>query len=143
MTWPIDDLTTTHLDGAGDDPSQAREELLAAVSKLKEMLGQAVKVGTVVISGTINIPADSYSQLGLLHSTAHRHYSLSVYSDEAEVVQGTTRHNVTDDSVVQGISAYIKRRPYMDSPAMDKDHLVIENRSSSARLVKYEIVVWE
>lgn len=36
--FPIDDLTTINLDDAGDDPSQARAELLAAVLKLKAVI---------------------------------------------------------------------------------------------------------
>jgi len=39
MTAPVDDLTSLHLDAASDDPSQARAELLAAITKLKEVLG--------------------------------------------------------------------------------------------------------
>lgn len=38
MPLPIDNLTTTHLDAATDDPSQARAELLAGIVKIKELI---------------------------------------------------------------------------------------------------------
>lgn len=42
MAWPVDDLTTTHLDAGTDDPELAREEILAAVEKLQEVLAQTI-----------------------------------------------------------------------------------------------------
>lgn len=36
--FPSDDLTTLQLDGTGDDPSQARVELLAAIQKLQALI---------------------------------------------------------------------------------------------------------
>ena len=48
MTWPIDDLTVAHLDAGADDPSQARTELLAAVNKIKSILGEAPAGSTII-----------------------------------------------------------------------------------------------
>lgn len=42
MAWPVDDLTTTHLDASADDPELARVEILAAVEKLQEVLAQTI-----------------------------------------------------------------------------------------------------
>lgn len=47
MTWPTDDLTVAELDEGGDDPSLARAELLAAVNKIKSILGEVTAGQTV------------------------------------------------------------------------------------------------
>lgn len=39
MAWPTDDLSTTHLDSDGASPLLARPQLLAAINKIKAMLG--------------------------------------------------------------------------------------------------------
>lgn len=51
MAWPTDDLTTTHLDSATDDPSQARVELKSAIDKLKAVLAEVDAGQTVFHSG--------------------------------------------------------------------------------------------
>jgi hypothetical protein len=51
MTWPTDDLTTTHLDNGTDDPSQARAEILAGIQKLQAVLDEVNAGATVWHSG--------------------------------------------------------------------------------------------
>lgn len=51
MAWPTDDLTKVHLDSSGDDPSQARAELLALVNKVQAMLAEIASGATVWHSG--------------------------------------------------------------------------------------------
>jgi len=58
MSWPTDDLTTTHLDAATDDPSQARAELYALALKVKAILAaRAVASGVCDLDASTLIPA--------------------------------------------------------------------------------------
>lgn len=58
MAWPTDTLTTTHLDAATDDPSQARVELKAAVDLLKAVIaGRATASGVCDLDASTLIPA--------------------------------------------------------------------------------------
>lgn len=47
MAWPVDTLTTTHLDQNTDSPLQARSELYAAVQMLKSVLAEVTDGATV------------------------------------------------------------------------------------------------
>lgn len=40
MTWPTDTSSTTHLDSSADDPSQARAEILTAITLLQSILAE-------------------------------------------------------------------------------------------------------
>lgn len=52
MAWPTDDLSTTHLDSDGASPLLARPQLLAALNKIKAMLGfTPAKAGPLGDSG--------------------------------------------------------------------------------------------
>jgi hypothetical protein len=46
--WPVDDLTTVHLDEPTDLPSLAREEILASVLKMKAVLAELPPGATVM-----------------------------------------------------------------------------------------------
>lgn len=50
--WPTDDLTTTNLDSATDDPSLARAELLAAVQKIQAILAEVAPGATILTAAT-------------------------------------------------------------------------------------------
>ena len=65
MGFPADDLTTVHLDGTGDDPSQARAELLAAIQKI-----QAIIASYDVASGICPLDASGYLPAGNVNGTA-------------------------------------------------------------------------
>lgn len=67
MAWPTDDLSTTHLDSDGASPLLARPQLLAAINKIKAMLGftpaKAGPLGESGISGAAAAGAISGSGL--------------------------------------------------------------------------------
>lgn len=65
MTWPTDDLTTTHLDAGTDDPSQARAELLAAVQKIQAILTQrGAASGIAELDSSGLIPTNRIPDIG-------------------------------------------------------------------------------
>lgn len=58
MAWPTDDLVTDQMDSDGDSPLLARLQLLAAINKIKAILGftpaAAGPIATSGITGTVN-----------------------------------------------------------------------------------------
>lgn len=61
MVWPIDDLTSAHLDAGTDDPKQARPELLAHINKFKTILGDPAitEVATIAALKALAIPTSA------------------------------------------------------------------------------------
>lgn len=60
--FPTDDLTTTHLDATGDDPSQARAELESCVNKVKAIIAAyATASGFASLDASSLVPS---AQLG-------------------------------------------------------------------------------
>jgi hypothetical protein len=74
MGWPIDDLTTEHLDQDTDALTQARVELFNAVNKLKELLGEVPDGATLWHSGNsgdiaLKSTANTFTQDQTVNST--------------------------------------------------------------------------
>ena len=56
-SWPTDNITTTYLDQAGDDPSQARSELYNALLRLKDIIGaRGAASGVASLDATTKVP---------------------------------------------------------------------------------------
>ena len=64
MAWPADDLTTTHLDAGSDSPAQARSELLAAITRLKQVIdARGIANGVASLDNGAQVPAAQIPKL--------------------------------------------------------------------------------
>lgn len=55
--WPTDDIAMTHLDGVGDDPSQARAQILTAMQRVKNIIAARGDVnGVASLDVTTRVP---------------------------------------------------------------------------------------
>lgn len=113
--WPTDNITTTHVDAATDDPSQARAEIYTTMLRVKDVIGarnSASGVAPLDASALVplaNIPATltgkSADTLDGINSTSFARVDAASNFTTAPTISGNTVWHAGNDGAGSGLDA--------------------------------------